>query len=202
MATPLGHSLAGYAIASFSTGSQGRDRWQLTALCMLMAVAPDLDLLPGLLQGKLVLYHGSISHSLGAGLLASLALAGLFKLRGRSFRAQFGWFFGAYASHLILDFFGPDGRPPYGIPLFWPLSGAYFISPIPLLLGARHVSSTTASTLEFVRGVFSVYNVLAIGLEVAIIAPFILWGKWFRKRRATWKASIGLTSRQLEERKV
>lgn len=176
MATPFGHSLAGYAVSRFFM-AEPRDRSNLVLLGMMMAVAPDLDIIPGLLHGQPVLYHGTISHSLGAAFVVSLVLAGIYKLKGWPFLTVFRLCFIAYASHLALDFFNPDGREPYGIPIFWPFSGDHFISPVPLLLGARHVSSTSASTLEFIIGVLSFYNIAAITLELILIGPFILLGR-------------------------
>ena len=181
MATPIGHSLAGLAVYSVAPDINRHSRLKLMLLCITMAVFPDLDLLPGLLQGQPVLYHGSISHSLGFALGVSLVIALIFHFQGSAFGPIFKLCLIAYVSHLVLDFFGPDGRAPYGIPLFWPLSSAHFLSPIPLLLGARHVGSTTASTMAFLRGVLSFYNVAAMTLEIVIVAPFIWLGQRFRR---------------------
>ncbi len=183
MATPFGHSLAGYAVYS-SSGANRQDRGvKLILLSVFMAVAPDLDLLPGLLLGKPVLYHGSITHSLGFAFGISLGIATLYHLRGKPFSAIFKLCFIAYTSHLVLDFIGPDGRTPYGIPLFWPLSAEHFISPVPLLLGAHHVSSTSASTPEFIKGVLNFYNLAAIALEAILIVPFIFLRKLYRNKK-------------------
>jgi membrane-bound metal-dependent hydrolase YbcI (DUF457 family) len=173
--------LAGLAVYSVAPDINKHSRLKLMLLCITMAVFPDLDLLPGLLQGQPVLYHGSISHSLGFALGVSLVIALIFHFQGSAFGPIFKLCLIAYVSHLVLDFFGPDGRAPYGIPLFWPLSSAHFLSPIPLLLGARHVGSTTASTMAFLRGVLSFYNVAAMTLEIAIVAPFIWLGQRFRR---------------------
>jgi membrane-bound metal-dependent hydrolase YbcI (DUF457 family) len=193
MATPLGHALAGYAISFFAKEGEQQVRRQLLPICVFMAVAPDLDIIPGLLQGKPILYHSGISHSFFVGLALSLIIAfgSIFDFKAIRLKPQKGVFFWilglafvAYASHLVLDYFGPDGREPYGIPLFWPLSSETFLSPVPLLLGARHVSNTSASLVEFIRGVLSLYNVAAIGLEIGLVAPLIILGKWRRGRQS------------------
>lgn len=132
-------------------------------------MAPDLDLLPGLLQGKPILYHGGISHSLTMGLCVSLLVALFSRWRGFSFRTTFVFGFSAYASHLLLDMLGPDGREPYGIPLFWPLVDATYLFPRPLLLGVHHASSASAGLAEFLRGVFSLHNVAALLIETLLI---------------------------------
>lgn len=197
MATPIGHALAGYAVSSFSREAQSRREPFLIPLCILMAVLPDIDVLPGLLQGKPVLYHGGVTHSLGFGLMVSLGIAGLYYLRAKTFWNVFKLCFASFVTHLLLDMVGPDGRPPYGIPLFWPLSGETFLSPIPLLLGMRHVGSTTASTLEFIRGVLTFYNVASILLEFVIIVPFIFLGKRYRDRK--WQHLVQPTGRQIQD---
>jgi inner membrane protein len=182
MATPIGHSLAGYAVYRFSAPTADADRVHLACLCILLSVAPDLDFLPGVLMGQPALYHQGVSHSLGFALLVSLTLAGIYTLRGWAFSTIFQLSFFAYASHLALDFFGPDGRPPYGIPLLWPLSMEYFISPVPLLLGVRHVHSTSASIREWVDGIFVLYNAGAILLEITLVTPFVWAARRYRLR--------------------
>jgi hypothetical protein len=105
------------------------------------------------------------------------------RFQGSAFGPIFKLCLMAYVSHLALDFFGPDGRVPYGNPLFWPFSSAHFLSPTPLLLGARHVGSTTASTMEFIKGALSLYNVAAMTLEIVVVGPFICLGQHFRRAR-------------------
>jgi inner membrane protein len=172
MASPIGHSLAGYAVAR--QGVDRREQLGLVLLCIVMANAPDLDVLPGLLVGTPALYHQGISHSLGAGLIVSAAVALLYRWRGQSFALVFACCLSAYSSHLLLDFFCRDGRPPYGIPLLWPLSGQTFLSPVPLLFGFHHTSETSATVGTWLAGIFDIRNLAEIALEIALIAPFTL----------------------------
>jgi inner membrane protein len=180
MATLVGHTLAGYAVYNFTKAAQGRDDLSLTLVCVFMATAPDLDFLPGLLVGKPALYHQGITHSLGAATLVSLGAAGVWALRSRSFPAVFSCCFIAYLSHLILDFLGPDKRPPYGIPLLWPISEEYFISPVPIFLGVRHAATATTSTQEWVLGLLHLHNLAAIAWETIVVLPLIRLGQWHR----------------------
>ena len=180
MATPIGHSLAGYVVYIFAA-AKDRDRLNLILLCIVMANAPDLDFLPGIFLGKPAMYHQGITHSLGFALMVSLVAAVLYSIKGKSFSVTFNLCFFSYFSHLVIDFFGPDQRLPYGIPLFWPISVEHFISPVSLFLGVHHVRSTSASTLEWIDGIFDPYNLGAICLEVLLIAPFILLGKRYGK---------------------
>lgn len=209
MATPIGHALAGLAVSSLfyqphepaeATSLQKRSigsmflqflyrKGAITLISIFMAVAPDLDLIPGFLQGQPVLYHGGVSHSLGIGLLLSLLVSALWRIA--NVRVENRWFalnastqsvfvvsFWAFCTHLFLDMLGPDGREPFGIPVLWPFSSATFLSPAPLLLGVRHASQTTAGIAEFLSGVLSIHNIVAILWECVLIVPFILLGIW------------------------
>ena len=182
MATPIGHALMGYAIYGFNGAAQRRDRLTLIFLCIFMAIAPDLDILPGILVGHPALYHQGISHSLGFALLVSLGTAGICSLRGKTISTIFNLCFISYLSHLVIDFFGPDGRLPYGEPLFWPISAKHFISPIPVFWGMHHAPSTYSSTTQWAIGIATPYNLLAIAFEVTVLLPFAFAGKWYRRR--------------------
>lgn len=183
MATPIGHSLAGYAVYCCLASKRKRHA-VLPWLCIALANAPDLDFVPGILQGAPVVYHQGVSHSLvfsaviGASVALIAARIGKWQL---SFSEAFVLFFASYASHLLLDFFGPDGRLPYGIPLYWPFSDEHFISPITLFPGTRHASSVSASVTDWIAGVMSIHNLRSVIFESVLIAPFIFLGRWFRR---------------------
>jgi len=144
-----------------------------------MAIAPDLDFIPGILQGQPNLYHQGISHSIGAALVVSLAAA-FFIGKGNLWK-HWGLLLAAYVSHLVIDFFGPDLRPPYGLPLFWPITEKHFISPLSIFFGMHHAASTHASMLDWTKGVFSLHNFRAIVVEIAVIVPFVVFGKSHRQ---------------------
>ena len=178
MATPIGHSLAGYALyrAMEPYGIKHR-----ALLAVFMAIAPDLDFVPGFLIGTPALYHQSVSHSVGFALVISVAVALIYRRKQQSFFAIFSLCFVAYLSHLIIDFFGPDGRVPYGQPLFWPASNTYFISPVSVFWGMHHAGSTDGSRSEWMMGVFSLYNMGAVAVEIGLIMPFVFLGKFYRR---------------------
>lgn len=172
MATPVGHSLAAYAVYKFYQVRTGRKGGRWLLLSVAVANAPDLDFLPGLFLGQPALYHQGITHSLGCAVGVGLLFGAISYVRGESFGQLFGFCFVAYSSHLILDMFGPDGRPPYGIPLFWPISSVHLISPVPLFLGMRH--GGLVSTAEWFRAIFSPHNLAALTIEIAWMTPFII----------------------------
>ena len=186
MATPLGHSLAGYAIASRS----GTSNYCLIGLCIFLANAPDLDFLPGLLTGSPALYHQGITHSLLFGCIVSLGAAAIYAYGAWPFLRIFYLCLFSYLSHLAMDFLGPDGRPPYGIPLLWPISDTYFIAPVPLFLGMHHAGSAHASLQDWIRGVLDLRNLWAIALEAVLIAPFLMLGMRREEPRARISESI------------
>jgi inner membrane protein len=138
-----------------------------------MANFPDLDFIPGILQGEPALYHQGLTHSLGMALIVSLVAAAVFRVEGMAVRSTFLLCLICYASHLVLDFFGPDGRLPYGIPLFWPVVNQYFISPIPIFLGVSHAGETNASIQQWIRGILTLHNIAAMAVEILLIGPFV-----------------------------
>lgn len=174
MATPIGHAVAGLVISGVSKYQTRKERIALALVCMFAAMAPDLDVIPGLLLGAPARFHGEISHSLVFAAALSLAIAGAYRLVGKPSKEIFLLALTAYISHLALDMLGPDGRPPYGIPLFWPLSGQTFISPVPILLGARHAASASTGIAEWVGNLLSLRNVAAIAVETLLLVPFVI----------------------------
>jgi len=190
MATPIGHALAGYAVYGLSRRKEDRERLGVLLICIAMAIAPDLDFVPGLLFGRPALFHQGITHSMGFALAASLVAAAVYRLiKGKGFVGILFLGFLSYMSHLLIDYFGPDTRMPYGIPLFWPINGEYFISPVQIFLGTQHAESTSATTGAWIQGMLHVHNMSAIAWEIALIAPLILVGGWYRKRTLRRRAA-------------
>lgn len=127
------------------------------------AVAPDLDLLLRFVDGRN--HHQGGSHSLGAALLAGLAVFVLARWRGWPRPAVLGMLaFGGWSSHLVLDYLGRDTNPPIGIPAFWPFAPGYYKSPWPLFMDIGR-------TLTW-EGVF--HNAVAVAWELVIFVPVML----------------------------
>jgi membrane-bound metal-dependent hydrolase YbcI (DUF457 family) len=184
MASPVGHVLAGYAISHLARGEEKRKLLFPIGLCIFMAIAPDLDFIPGLFLDRPAMFHGELLHSLGIAVFLNLVAAVILQKFGLPFGQMFSLGFLAYTSHLVLDMLQPDGRVPYGIPLLWPISQAYFLSPFPIFPGVHHVGSSTASTAEFIRGVLSFHNLLTIGFEIVVLAPYaFLWPRMAGQKR-------------------
>lgn len=171
--------MAGYAVY-LSGGTVKLPRATLW-LCLLMSIAPDLDFIPGIFQGQPNLYHQGISHSVGAALVVSLAAA--FLVSEGSLYRRWMLLGCAYASHLVVDFLAPDGRPPYGQPLFWPISNEYYMAPssLQLLWGVHHAKATSAATTEWLSGIFQPRNLGAISIEVLVTLPMVLSARYIRR---------------------
>lgn len=173
MASPLGHSLIGAAIGRLSGVEGVRPRWSWYAFAMIAANIPDLDILPGLLIGDINRFHHSTSHSLFAAAAFGLlvALAARYSTRAPM---RIGLSAGLlYASHLLLDYFSADGRPPHGIPLLWPFSSAYLIAPVTPLRGVKHgvPGEPLAAVIE---SFLSPHNIGVVAIETLLLLPVLV----------------------------
>ncbi|MEA3232887.1 MAG: metal-dependent hydrolase [Thermodesulfobacteriota bacterium] len=173
MSSPIGHSLAGLIISSWREKSFKPGNFKILALYVFIANAPDLDFIPGMIMGKPNLYHHGISHSIGAAVFFSLILAILInRISEKRFWREFVFMFSLYGSHLFLDLISYDGRPPFGIPVFWPFTERYFM--IPILPPVKHSHLDNASIPQFLADVLSVHNLYVISLEMMLTVPFAL----------------------------
>ena len=142
MASPVFHGLAGAGLAYLMAGNPRqsvlrsiRDRIPLFIGAAALACLPDIDYLPGILTGDLNAYHQQGTHSIAWTLLASAVIWLLIRWQrpARATARLFLFIFILIASHLAIDMITEDHRPPYGIPLFAPISNTPYISPVPLL---------------------------------------------------------------------
>ena len=174
MASPLGHSLVGFAAA----WALSRRREQVTirsgAAIVFFANLPDVDYLPGLATGSLNAFHQGFTHSVAFAILALPLGAVLAPWLGRS-----RWDGALLAcllclSHLLVDFLTADLRPPIGMPLLWPMSRETFNSPVSLALPMEKPS---------LSGIFTPWNLWVSLVEAVTFAPLaaISW-RSLRKR--------------------
>ena len=179
MPSPIGHALAGVAVAWAADLVPGDRAWRtaggqtvsdpvwhrwyrragggLTLICAGLGAAPDLDIL--------LVPHRTVTHSLLAMLVVGVLTAALAANAGRPVARIALMCAAAYGSHLFLDWLGADNYPPRGIPLLWP-SQEWYISGIDLF-------RQTARLRIFTRGPM-LTNVRAILQEIAILAPTVL----------------------------
>ena len=125
MPSPIGHALAGAAIAWSCGVSQPKSTgtftsWKLPVACAVFAALPDVDLL-------YMPTHRTATHSVPVAILFTIVAAGVtgwVKPIREWCRTTFGEspavFIGlacglAWSSHILLDWLGADANPPYGV---------------------------------------------------------------------------------------
>lgn len=186
MPSPLGHALAGLVLAA-ALAPRGRGL-PAVLLAVGASLAPDLDFVPGLLAGDPGRYHHGASHSVGAALAAAAvggALAapplgratGLVALGAGRAALLCGL---AVLAHVTLDTLAVDTSPPYGVALFWPLDGAYRISPWTPFADIQREQTDAAA---FFRTLPSLHNLRAVLVEAALIGPVLLLAAAARRAR-------------------
>jgi membrane-bound metal-dependent hydrolase YbcI (DUF457 family) len=176
MPSPIGHALAGVAVAWTADLLPGDRLWRtapvsaslykragggLTLACAALGAVPDLDLLFGT--------HRTATHSFTAIVLVGLFAAAFATSAGRPVARIALMCAAAYGTHLLLDWLGVDNYPPRGIQAFWPFSDAWFISEADVFpQTARHELWTWASLSK---------NLTAVVHEVATLGPIVvaLW---------------------------
>jgi len=85
--------------------------------------------------------------------------------------------------------------PPYGLALFWPISGNHYLAPFPLFWGVHHVGETSASTTEWVISLFNLHNLGAMGVEIGLLLMVIfLVNLFFNKKLDLLKRKIFTSS--------
>ena len=144
MPSPIGHALAGAAIAwSFGEKSSRAAGWKLPVACAVCAALPDIDLL-------YMPTHRTATHSIPVALvltILAISVTGWVKPIRDWCRRSFGVESGAlivglacglaWSSHILLDWLGADANPPYGVQAFWPLSDQWFFSGANLFPGTE-----------------------------------------------------------------
>jgi len=187
MSSPIGHTLAGYLIYVIGKNQKADrqlfnskyfkglkpDDYGVLLIYFTIANVPDLDFLPGLMVGHPNLYHHGISHSLGAALFFSGICALLYKFTTlKSYSVSFGTAMLLYCSHLVLDMLCLDGRPPFGIPVFWPLSSTNLYMPV--LPPVKHSFLDDATIGQFLTDVFSIHNLGVVLMECLLAGGMLI----------------------------
>jgi membrane-bound metal-dependent hydrolase YbcI (DUF457 family) len=172
MASPIGHALAGVAIAwaadlmprPQTRRAVGSPWYQqagggLTIACAALAAAPDLDLL---IEG----FHRSVTHSLVS--VAAVAVMAAF------FAARAGVPAGrvaavcavAWGSHIVVDWISVDQSTPSGLQILWPFDDRWFISGWDVFPGTERRRLLSGPSLQ--------RNMQALVSELAVMMPIVL----------------------------
>jgi membrane-bound metal-dependent hydrolase YbcI (DUF457 family) len=131
----------------------------------VVGTLPDLDLLAGV--------HSAQTHSIGVAAIAGAIAAAIV----RRDRVRVGFVTAiAYATHILLDWLGNDGTPPFGVMGLWPFSDRYFESDLHIFMAI--------SRRYWLTG-FWMHNVTAIVREMLILGPIAVLILWMRQRSAS-----------------
>jgi membrane-bound metal-dependent hydrolase YbcI (DUF457 family) len=128
MALCFTHAAAGYLVYEAARPA-GAHRVGLLAAAVVLANAPDLDFLPGVIAGAPGVFHRGVTHTVAAALVVGVVAAGLgWWRRPAGYGARWWAAFAAtaYASHLLVDFVTVDAVAPYGARFLWPASARFF----------------------------------------------------------------------------
>ncbi len=180
MALPIAHATAGYLVHRAGRGVLAEDRsslggWRRAVVFMIVGNLPDMDFLVGFVIGRPGLLHRGISHTVLAAAVFAVVAAAVVHWRWRERFAPAALLFGAaYLSHLTLDFFTIDTRPPSGGQFLWPFSAAYYMSPVTFFTEI-HIDGMTRA--GFLRTVLAWQTVAVLRREIVIAA--VVLGAWF-----------------------
>ena len=149
------------------------DFWKILCFFIVLGLVPDIDFLPGLLIGSINKYHHGVTHSIGFAFVFSIIFGYFYYLWKKdnnplSYLAIFLVWFG----HAILDFVSIDTSIPYGMPVLWPFSDKYFISP--------WVVFSDVDRGSFSR-MFGGHNQRTFLVEVLIMGP-VVWLAWVQAK--------------------
>lgn len=172
MALCLAHATGGYLVYEAARPS-GPHRPLLLAAAVVLGNAPDFDFLPGVLIGHPGVFHRGVTHTLAAVVAVTVVTWAVAWLRGRTALARRAAAFAgaAYGSHLLLDFLTVDVVPPAGARFLWPLSQAYYLSPVTLL---HEIIIDPSGRTAFFASIFTAHTagvwLSELGLLLCVVA--------------------------------
>lgn len=186
MPSPILHCAAGAAIYGLGRRFLEPRRGRLAALIVVAALLPDIDFLPGLIQGDPNRFHNGPTHSVFFAFLVAAMMTWLALRKFDCSRTQrwmfFIFTFLAGVSHSMLDGLCVDERAPFGVPIFWPVWDVRFHVANAWFDGIKHGASGVTPA-EFFDAVFSVANVKTMAKEFGIGAVAMVLGWWIGRPR-------------------
>jgi len=193
MALCLTHAGAGYLVYE-AMRPAGRHRVGLLATAVVLANAPDLDFLPGLVTGAPTVFHRGFTHT-----VAGVALVGLAawwcarRVRPREWSPARTAVFAslAFGSHLLVDYFTVDGVAPYGARFLWPFSDAHLHAPVQAF---GEIIVDRSGTPAFLASLWAPHTYQAWAREVLTGLVFFLVGGAARVRQGRRRTSRALPS--------
>jgi membrane-bound metal-dependent hydrolase YbcI (DUF457 family) len=175
MPSPVGHALAGLAIAwsgerLYRHAAPQVPAWRVALLCASLAVIPDLDFVyPSI--------HRTVTHSVTAAFVVVLVAACVMRGLSGGWQWKVALLLGlAYSSHMVLDWMGGDRKSPPGIQALWPFSREWFIAERPIFLAMERTRPLSPATMAV--------NLRAMLQELLWLLPVVA-ALWAWRRRAS-----------------
>ena len=140
----MGHLLGGAIVGELLVPSA-------LLLCAVAGAAPDVDFLWG--------GHNRQTHSLGAALLAGLAVFAWKRNARLAIAVTVAW-----SSHVLFDWLGSDDTPPIGVMALWPLSSEFYFA---------NAFVFEAISRRYWLDNFIPHNVWAVTKEILILGPLL-----------------------------
>jgi membrane-bound metal-dependent hydrolase YbcI (DUF457 family) len=173
MALCFAHAAAGYLVYE-ALRPAGAHRPGLLAAAVVVANAPDLDFVPGLVLGQPAAYHRGVTHTVAAVVVVAAIAALVVRWRGggpgRAWRVA-GWTAALWTSHLVLDYFTSNVVPPSGARFLWPFSDRYWIAARPVL---PEIVIDPAGRGQFFTSIFNRATVAVWLDELWVLAAVVL----------------------------
>jgi len=187
MALPIAHATAGYLIQRLDRRPIAWRGWTRALAFAIIGNLPDVDFLVGFVLGRPGEFHRRASHTIVAAVAFGI-VAGAFLAWRRLDRFWPATLLcaAAYGTHLLVDFFTIDQRPPSGAPFLWPFSDAYFISPVTVF---GEILIDGRSRVGFIRGVLDWPTIAVLARETLIALGAIACVRLVELRRATRPAA-------------
>ena len=179
MPSPIGHALAGAAVALAAerlapAGRALPSPTTLILLCVLLALSADLDLLSRYIGFGYT--HRTLTHSITMVAFVMIVTAVVTGwVTGRITWFLVGLFGIAYGSHLLLDFYGHDPNAPHGIQMFWPFREDWVVADQTLFLNTLRREPFSTATMAT--------NARAAIRELLVMVPVVLTLSWMSPRR-------------------
>ena len=178
MASPIGHALSGIIV--YALGRRPKFNLFLFLGTSAFVLFPDIDFLFGYVIGQPNKYHHGFTHSFAFVLVTAIVTAWLLNRHNRQRFISFALMFaGAGISHVLIDILAKDNNPPYGAPIFWPISDTYYIFPVSLFSDMHRAKTST----EFFPSLFNAHNLQTVGIELTILLPILALILFFKYRK-------------------
>jgi inner membrane protein len=176
MPTPIGHMLSGALVYQLFRKEKS-EALKVFLSCAFLTILPDVDFLFGFIQGNPNKYHHHFTHSIAFVLVSAVVMLLFFRKSKTGLLTITALFVCSGLLHLGLDMLAVDNTAPRGVPLFWPISNHYFISPVIVFSDVSRASQSSV----FFQSLFNMHNVRTVMVELILLGPLTCGVFWMKK---------------------